>query len=146
MYEDAFDESEWSYACHFLPGGDADEDYARHLEKEADMAVRARLARETLAILIVQDRGVPAPNAVWRTRIASVTAAPEFRTIRCAIVTRNALIRGVVTALNWIRKREYQEAIFAELGMAVDWLEKTCERPLPALRDSAKEWNAAYGS
>jgi hypothetical protein len=69
----------------------------------------------------------------------------EFKGICCAIVTTNALIRGVVTALNWIRVRDYQEVLFEDTRSAIAWLEMSCGRPLPALRQVVNSWvtNAA---
>jgi D-ribose pyranose/furanose isomerase RbsD len=143
MYEDCLHEQEWSYGARFCPGGDANADYAHHLQFEAEAAAKASRVHQKLAIMIIQEPGVPAPDAMWRSKIAAMTATPEFRTICCAIVTRNALIRGVVTALNWIRKRDYQEAIFAESNSALTWLEKACGRPLPALQHTVRAWRTA---
>ena len=140
MYEDCLHEDEWSYGARFCPGGDADADYAQHLLREAHAASRAHCVDKKLAILIIQEVGVPAPDAKWRRKIAALTATTDFQTICCAIVTRNPLIRGVVTALNWMRKRKYQEEIFAESDSGLMWLEQKCARPLPALRCAVRDW------
>ena len=140
VYNDNVNENEWSFACHFTRGGNSDADYSTHLQHEQEVAIRARSARTKLAILIVQDSGVSAPNAMWRRKIAAVTNAPEFKGVCCAIVTNNTLIRGVLTALNWMRMRDYQEALFESTSVAIPWLEMSCGRSLPALRYAAEAW------
>ena len=142
MYQDFFDGSEWTYACRFSAGGDSDEDYAQHLRAMREVAGRAEESKKRLAIVICQERGFPAPNSSWRKKVAEMTALPSFWPICCAIVSSNPLIRGVVTALNWLRKREYSEAIFGDVEAALDWLEEVREHPLPGLRRTVRAWGS----
>jgi hypothetical protein len=142
MYQDRFDDGEWTYACRFTPEGDSDADYAQHVRGMKEVAVRAESASQRLAILICQEPGFPAPNSGWRKKVAEMTASPSFRPIHCAIVTRNPLIRGVVTALNWLRKREYSEDIFGDIEAALGWLEAGRGHLLPALRATVRGWGS----
>lgn len=140
MYQDRFDETEWSYGCCFRRGGDPDTDYTRHLSAMTEVALQAQQAKRRLAILIRQEPGYPVPSASWRKQVAYMTSQPCFRTIVCAIVSVNPLLRGVVTALNWLRHREYEEAIFGDMDSALTFLERTRGEPLPALRRTVTEW------
>ncbi|HEX7625320.1 MAG TPA: hypothetical protein VF400_17205 [Anaeromyxobacteraceae bacterium] len=69
-----------------------------------------------------------------------MTAEPRFRAICCAIITSNPLIRGVLTALNWLRKREYSEAIFGDPEVAIAWLQAERGVSLPMLRRTVQGW------
>lgn len=140
MYEDRFDPGEWTYACRFGVGGDPEADYDRHLAAEAAAVARAAEAGRRLAILIVLDPGAPGPSAPVRKRVAEMTSRPEFGGIACAIVTRNPIIRGVVTALNWWRPRRYAERLIGTLPAGLDWLEAERGEPLPALRAAVAAW------
>jgi hypothetical protein len=142
VYRDCFDQGEWTYACRFTPGGDSDADYAEHMRVEQEVAERAHVSGARLAIIIGQDRGYPAPNASLRKKIAAMTSMPTFRPVCCAIVTGNPILRGVITALNWLRKREYSEAIFGDQESALAWLEREGGRALPRLREMVRAWNS----
>jgi len=141
MYQDRFDDREWTYACRFTLGGDSDEDYLQHLRMMREVAGRAEAANTRLAIVIYQERGFPAPNSSWRKKVAEMTATPPFRPILCAIISRNPLIRGVITALNWLRKREYSEAVFGDAEPALAWLEAARADALPVLRRTVRGWD-----
>jgi hypothetical protein len=140
MYQDCFDDAEWTYACRFSVEGDSDADYAQHLQMMKEVAGRAEAAKKRLAIVICQEPGVPAPNSSWRKKVAEMTAAPSFRPIYCAIITCNPLIRGVVTALNWLRRRDYSEAIFADIEAGLAWLQASRGESLPALLQTVRGW------
>jgi hypothetical protein len=32
VYQDRFDDGEWTYACRFVPKGDSDGDHAQHIQ------------------------------------------------------------------------------------------------------------------
>jgi len=46
MYQDRFDDAEWTYACRFSAGGDSDADYAQHLQTMKEVAGRAEAAKK----------------------------------------------------------------------------------------------------
>ncbi len=142
MYQDRFDEAEWTYACRFTPGGDSDADYGRHIEAEAGAVARAAAAGKRLAILSVLDPGAPSPGASRRKQITEVTGRPEYRTVVCAIVTTNPFVRGLVKALKWLQPAEHPEQMFGEVGSALSWMEAERGQPLPALRALADGWDA----
>ncbi len=142
MYQDRFDDSEWTHACRFSVGGDSDEDYALHLRTMKEVASLAEASKKRLAIVICQEPGFPAPDSSWRKKVAEMTASPSFRPVHCAIVTSNPLVRGAVTALNWLRKREYSEAIFGDIESALAWLEASRCHSLPTLRQTVQGWGS----
>lgn len=88
--------------------------------------------RDGAAVLIV-DSGVPPPSSAWRRRIADASARLESRPV-FALVTSSPLIRGVVTAINWIRPPSYPHAVVATPEEAFAWAEQQLGRPLPLAR------------
>ena len=89
------------------------------------------------AILVVEPGSV-IPNAHWRKRIAEVSKdvkPPAF----FAVVSTSAIVRGTVTAINWLRPPPYEVAIVATFTAAVEWVEGKRGVKLALLHDLLKE-------
>lgn len=69
-------------------------------------------------ILVFSDGG--GPDAVQRK--ALLDAVPQIRTARGAVLSSNALIRGIATAFSWFTKG-FRVFAPSELQAAVAWLE-----------------------
>lgn len=99
-----------------LFSGDTNEDadYERYVGSilEADRATRPETAK--IAILVV-DRENPAPDAQWRKRIADATGAIRTEGALFVLCAESPMIRGVVTAINWIRPPKYETRVVAKL-------------------------------
>ncbi|MBN4049466.1 hypothetical protein JYT86_00240 [bacterium AH-315-N03] len=83
------------------------------------------------AVLVV-DKGNPMPNARRRKKIAEVSRDVAPNTV--FIMVGGALARGVVTAINWIRRPTYTVRTAATFTDAVLVAEGLAERGLPELR------------
>lgn len=66
----------------------------------------------------------PPPDGKQRKFMAELigNGAMSKQLKRHAMVTESMLIRGVMTALNWIRPKPYLEQAFADVHSAVAWL------------------------
>ena len=139
MYRDELSEEHLFYVCRFTPGGaDPKDDYAKHLEgmKRSGRFDDGRGTRPS--VMIIQDPGYPPPNAHVRQQVAAMTDDPRFHAVT-AIVTTNTVIRGVVTAINWIRRRQSDEQLFSDTASALAWLEKQRGASIPALRRAVEK-------
>jgi hypothetical protein len=74
--------------------------------------------------IAVADPGNPPPNAHWRRGIAAVSATGFPRRTRYAMVSRSPLVRGVVTAINWLRPPPYEVMVCSTFAEAVRWMEE----------------------
>jgi hypothetical protein len=85
------------------------------------------------AAVLMADAGNPAPPSPWRKKIADASARllskPAF-----VLVSSSPLIRGVVTAINWLRPPSYPFAAVADFADAEAFIAKTLGRAPPLAR------------
>lgn len=133
VYRDISDPEHAVYLCRFsLASGDGfnpDADYHLHMKNLGRAVQEAIDHADRLAAVIVHDRGYPPPHATLRSELAEWSAQAHFDPI-CAFVTPNIVVRGVLTALNWIRQPTHEEKVFAQPGDALAWLQERRKRPL----------------
>jgi hypothetical protein len=103
-------------------GGEMQDDFGQ-LIGLLEKALGQKNADQKLAIMVVMESGHALPNAFWRSRAAEVTGRDDFDGY-LAIVTQNKLIRGVLTALDWLRDKSYQDKVFPSVEEAKAWLEQ----------------------
>jgi hypothetical protein len=118
MYRSRID-AERGLLIGLFTGSTNDDDYARYVESilEADRVTRPETAK--LAILLV-DRENPAPNAQWRKRIADASARIRTQGALFVLCAESPIIRGVVTAINWIRPPKYETRIVSTPEAALE--------------------------
>jgi hypothetical protein len=112
VYRSVLDRDAALLIGRFSGASNTDDDFERYLAsiREADQG--GMLKPGGIAVLLV-DRGNPRPSAPWRKRIADETAhirAPQALFVLC---TSDALIRGVVVAINWLRPPGYEARVVA---------------------------------
>jgi hypothetical protein len=79
-------------------------------------------APQPTTMLTVTHDAVP-PNAAERKLLADLLrSGAADRIVAHALVTDSALIRGVMTALDWLVKKPFKESAFADPREAVRWL------------------------
>jgi hypothetical protein len=79
-------------------------------------------APQPTTMLTVTHEAVP-PNAAERALLAELLRSGAADKIRAhAMVTDSALVRGVMTALDWLVKKPFKESAFADPREAVRWL------------------------
>ena len=73
-------------------------------------------------MLTVTFEAIP-PNASERKLLADMLRSGDADRVSAhAMVTDSALVRGVMTALDWVVKKPFKESAFADAREAVRWL------------------------
>lgn len=99
--------------------------------------------QSVFAVLIVGRQGFP--NAAQRRRIADAIRANYESTKRVRAVAYvtpelNTMVRGVLTAVGWLVRKPWTEAVHAHLTNAMSWLEEegaSAAHVTAALRDAS---------
>jgi len=126
-----------SYVARFAPGGDQQSDFDDHLVHLGKALVNAKDAGRTLALIILFDSGHEIPSATRRARIAEFQSQPVF-TPHVVVVSGNPLLRGVITALDWLRGKKAQVLSASTVSEAVRMLEVTRGAPIEGLLTRAR--------
>lgn len=135
-------------ACVWLMSGtsNTDDDFQRYLDTIARFDGMAAGWSHAFAVMMV-DRDNPRPDAMWRKRIAEASTNLKSRPM-FALVSPSPIIRGVLTAINWVRPPPFETAAFATLEDARRWGEAAQKRSLavlPQLLQRARD-DAASGT
>ena len=81
-----------------------------------------RSAPRPTTMLTVTHEAVP-PNANERKLLAEMLRSGDADSILGhAMVTDSALVRGVLTALDWVVKKPFKESVFGDAREAIRWL------------------------
>ena len=99
--------------CWLWTGSDnSDDDYVRWIRAISEVV------REPLAtVVMVVEPGNPTPPAIWRKRIADASRQPRPDGL-FIMVTISAVVRGALTAINWIRPPTFQIVVCATVTEA----------------------------
>lgn len=110
----------------------SDDDYARYVASFA-IADEACIAgpQPGIGILVVDDDS-PVPNAAWRKRMAEASASLKSKPI-VLLASSSSVIRGVATAINWIRPPPYDFVTASTFEEAVAAAQKRRGEPLTGL-------------
>ena len=123
----------------FTGPDNSDADYEAYCESILQFD-RVAAGKDGAAVLIA-DPGNPTRGSAWRKKIADVSTSlkskPAF-----VMVSSSPLLRGVMTAINWIRPPSYPCKAVATLDDAEAWLTSTLKHPLPTLRKLVAEVRA----
>ena len=132
MYHFEHDPERGLLVSRMAAGGDEQADFGIHLEK-LEQALTAAAARgQKLALVILFDSGHAVPNAVWRRAVADFQKRPIFNP-DVVLVSGNPLLRGVLTALDWLRGSIINMQPAASGEKAVELIEKQRGAPHPQL-------------
>lgn len=112
----------------FSGTSNTNEDYERYVHSLIDLRERARRLGGGTGLL-VSERGNPPPDATWRRRMAEASADYPPNCLY-AMVSESVVVRGVVTAINWIRPPTYQFTAVATVPEAMAWLAARREPPI----------------
>jgi hypothetical protein len=115
--------------CIWLFSGEtnSDDDFARYIETFA-LVDSVALQHELPAGILVVDRENPMPNALWRKRIAEASGSLKSRPL-LAFASESPLVRGVLTAINWLRPPPFEFAVTSTFDDAVHWVEQKRQFP-----------------
>jgi hypothetical protein len=105
-----------------------------------DRSGRGRNAPIGFVYLVARDN--PAPDAYWRRRFAEQRKTFGSPRVYLSIVSQSALIRGVLTAMNWIAPQpanmtSVTHATFEECATWIEREQGTSPAVLRRLRDEA---------
>ena len=112
-----------------------DEDYAQCLSSMTEFERAVRGQPDGLVAILVTDPGVEAVPPAWRKRMASFNDNVQASRFLLSIVTPSSLIRGILTAINWLSpaRQGHQRKAHETFDEARTWIEKTHGRPQPQL-------------
>ena len=98
----------------------SDTDYERYVVSLGELKRMAQQLGHG-AGLLVAERGNPPPNARWRQQIAEASKAYPPN-CAFALVSESVLVRGVLTAINWLRPPTYDVIAVATVDEALAWV------------------------
>lgn len=137
MYRSANDEATGLCVGLFWGDHNTDDDFERYVTELLEAAELAKGADRAAFILVARPENPP-PSAMWRKRIAEATK-DVGQGMLFGLVTPSTLLRGVLTAMNWMRRPLYEFETFSTFDEAVDWVEQKRGRPAPMLPVLLKE-------
>lgn len=89
-----------------------------------DMAMQNPHIRAVYAVVVDPENEMP--NAVWRRRIADASAHLRSNPL-VSMVTKSVAVRGIVTAINWIRPPPYEIKCHETIDLAAAWIQSQRE-------------------
>ena len=103
---------------YFSDATNSDADYEAYCKSIAQLNTEAPFDLLRLGILAF-DSSNPMPNAMWRKRIAEASANIHPNTM-FILVSERQVVRGIMTAMNWVRPPTFQWSIVENLDKALD--------------------------
>jgi hypothetical protein len=102
----------------------------------------------TAVFVLIVDPSYPNPNARWRRRFAEARDSVRFPKALFAFVSPTPHLRGVVTAVNWMRppSPRFEGESFAGFEEAARWIEEKQGKKRPVLQQLFDEVQAKAGS
>jgi hypothetical protein len=122
MFRLAFDTASVTAVGIFSGRENVDADYRAYIDSIHSLdniATQQRHTRGVYALII--DPENPPPNAMWRRRIADSSAHLQSNPL-VSVITNSIVIRGVVTAVNWIRPPLYVIKCHESIEISAEWI------------------------
>lgn len=112
-----------------------DEDYARCVNSMTEFERVIRSQPHGFAAILITDPGVEAVPASWRKRMAHFNNSVQTQQYLLAIVTPSSVVRGILTAINWLSpaKQGHVRRAYETFADACVWVEKHRGRAEPQL-------------
>ena len=116
-------------------GAVSDDDYAQCLNSMIEFEREVRRHPDGLSAVLVTDPGVEAVPPSWRKRMAAFNDSVQAPRYLLAIVTPSSVVRGILTAINWLSPARvgHQRRAHESFADACNWIEKAHGRPQPQL-------------
>ena len=115
------DETKWPWVSVRYPASFNDEEWKKHSD-----ALAALFQRRTKFVLLSDASLSPIPTATQRKfaaeRISELRHDWSTYCMGMAFVSPSALVRGVMTAINWASPPPFPQRMFASVDQAEDWL------------------------
>jgi spore coat protein CotF len=126
-----------------LSGGKfAEADWQQLYEDVLCLMKNSRQAQKTMIMIAIAQNDTERPNATWRRRLAELrNQGQQIPSVLTVMVTQSLLLRGVITAMNWIvpaRSNEQTTAVnsFEEAHI---WLRQKTQDSLDYLIEMHKQ-------
>ena len=118
-------------------GNPNDADYERCVSTMTEFERTVRGQQEGIAVILVTDPGVPPVPACWRKRMADFNQNVQASKYLLAIVTPSSVIRGILTAINWLSpaKGDHHRVAHGTFAEARAWIEKHRGKRQPRLTE-----------
>jgi hypothetical protein len=101
----------------------------------------------TATFVLIVDPSYPNPNARWRRRFAEARDSVRFPKALFAFVSPTPHLRGVVTAVNWMRppSARFEGESFISFEEAARWIEEKQGKKMPVLQHLVEEAQGTIG-
>jgi hypothetical protein len=110
-----------SVAVWLMSGShNSDADYERYVASLSDLREQAKQNGHGTGLLIA-ERDNPPPNAAWRRRMAEASSDYPPNCVY-VLVSPSVVVRGIVTAINWLRPATYEFSTVSTLEDGLTWL------------------------
>ena len=129
---------------YFSGRENTDDDYARYVSSFAEADALGVKHPKPVGLLYV-DAHNPLPDAAWRKRMAEASAHLRSRPI-LAFCSPSPLVRGIVTAVNWLRPPPYEFTTVSSVEDGVAWLQRKRGEILPILGVLLRECQREAGT
>jgi len=116
---------------YFSGKENSDDDYARYVASFAEADALGAKHPKPVGLLYV-DANNPLPNAAWRKRMAEASTRLRSKPV-LAFCSQSPLVRGIVTAVNWLRPPPYEFNTVSTFEEGLAWLETRRGESLPIL-------------
>lgn len=134
MYVSAYDPN---IGCllQILDRQNTDQDFAQMLRDGERLDQECRASAEGTIHILITSIETERPNANWRKRFSEATANIKSQRYIFALVAPSILIRGVMTAINWLSPppKHFHLAAHPNKEEAFRWVEKQRGQPIPIL-------------
>jgi hypothetical protein len=119
-----------------MAGGQVAADHERVYAAIEDLDRRGRELARPIAMIFVVGPDNPAPDAYWRRRFAEQRKTFGSPHVYLSMVTQSAIMRGVLTAMNWIAPEppNMTSATHATFEESAAWVEVQQGTPRTVLR------------
>lgn len=131
MFSVSYDEEAALVVSCFSGSSNSDADYELYCASIVELNAKIVVGVLRIAILTV-DSDNPIPNASWRKRIAEASADIGPNTL-FILVTDRTIVRGILTAINWVRPPTHQWCIVSSFDDALVFAEKVRPDAITAL-------------
>ena len=118
-------------------GNTGDEDYERCVSSMYAFEAEQRNHPEGIVAVLVSDPGIPPVPPSWRKRMAEFNQSVQASPYLLSIVTPSAVIRGILTAINWLSppRKGHERVAHETFAQACDWVDRHRGQPQPRLRE-----------
>ena len=116
-------------------GVNEDADHARAVASIVAADAAAVERDQPLVCILVAQRDTESPPAIWRKRMADANRNMQAKQYWFALVSPNPLLRGVLTAINWmssVPSHHHYKAV-GTLDDAVGWVRAETGQTYPML-------------